>query len=930
MAMPMKQEVVIKSESEEQTMVAADIEGSLPAKRPRRNVVRPSFVETEEDEDWDQVKRGRRKGRKRGKVPKTQKKPTDVEGDEGGDQAVLEKKEDVLEDGVSKNEEISGAKASRRGRKKKTGNPTGVGGDGGDLTASNEKGKILEDDVQKRRKSSRYKVSEEVKINKRDPKWVAEESLMCHQCQRNDKGRVVRCGKCTTKRYCIPCLTNWYPHMIEDEVSEACPFCRGICNCKACLRLEYVPVENLKNSNWKTSKDEEVQHCKYIVQSLLPHLKQLNEEQLMETHMEAKRQGVSMSELKITTANFGMDERVYCDICRTSIFDFHRSCSNCSCDICYICCREIRDGNLCCGNQEKVILNYAQMNIDYYHGSNKNDVKNEAEVALADEGKAQLAAETCSRDDVRSASNWKANEDGSILCHCGHGILELKSMFPEKNWVSELVRKAEYVAKAYELVDTVITPGPLCSCFKANGDVDLSNNKLLKAATREDSDDNNLYCPASKDIQHEDLKHFQYHWMRAEPVIVRNVLETASGLSWEPMVMWRAFRQMKHVKYDRLLNVKAIDCLDWCEDEINVHQFFTGYSEGRFDSKGWPQILKLKDWPPSNLFEEVLPRHDAEFKCCIPFKEYTHPKKGVLNLAITLPKKSLKPDMGPKTYIAYGVAQELGRGDSVTKLHCDMSDAVNVLTHTAEVTFSPKELAKIKQLKNQHFGHDQREIFGKTGALDDKGGGCGHSSENDMDSSNDGGKLVGDESNEGGALWDIFRRQDVPKLLDYLNNHFREFRHTYCLPVQKVYHPIHDQTFYLTLEHKRKLKEEYGIEPWSFVQKLGDAVFIPAGCPHQVRNLKSCIKVAMDYVSPENVSECIRLTEEFRLLPEGHRANEDKLEIKKMTLYAMKWALKRLEPNEGSLTSDEEEVLKKKARKGKGKKKGGRSKAKKA
>ena len=29
-----------------------------------------------------------------------------------------------------------------------------------------------------------------------------------------------------------------------------------------------------------------------------------------------------------------------------------------------------------------------------------------------------------------------------------------------------------------------------------------------------------------------------------------------------------------------------------------------------------------------------------------------------------------------------------------------------------------------------------------------------------------------------------------------------------------------------------------GIEPWTFVQNLGDAVFIPAGCPHQVRNLK--------------------------------------------------------------------------------------------
>lgn len=42
---------------------------------------------------------------------------------------------------------------------------------------------------------------------------------------------------------------------------------------------------------------------------------------------------------------------------------------------------------------------------------------------------------------------------------------------------------------------------------------------------------------------------------------------------------------------------------------------------------------------------------------------------------------------------------------------------------------------------------------------------------------------------------------------------------------------------------------------------------------------QSCIKVAMDFVSPENVQECIRLTEEFRLLPKGHRSKEDKLEV---------------------------------------------------
>lgn len=42
---------------------------------------------------------------------------------------------------------------------------------------------------------------------------------------------------------------------------------------------------------------------------------------------------------------------------------------------------------------------------------------------------------------------------------------------------------------------------------------------------------------------------------------------------------------------------------------------------------------------------------------------------------------------------------------------------------------------------------------------------------------------------------------------------------------------------------------------------------------------QSCIKMALDFVSPENVEECVRLTEECRLLPEIHRAKEDKLEV---------------------------------------------------
>ncbi|XP_076884138.1 uncharacterized protein LOC143533169 isoform X1 [Bidens hawaiensis] len=56
------------------------------------------------------------------------------------------------------------------------------------------------------------------------------ESVMCHQCQRNDKGRVVRCQKCQTKRYCVPCMTTWYPNMTEDMFADCC---LDNCNCKS-------------------------------------------------------------------------------------------------------------------------------------------------------------------------------------------------------------------------------------------------------------------------------------------------------------------------------------------------------------------------------------------------------------------------------------------------------------------------------------------------------------------------------------------------------------------------------------------------------------------------------------------------------------------------------------------------------------------------
>ncbi|XP_071742551.1 lysine-specific demethylase JMJ29-like isoform X2 [Rutidosis leptorrhynchoides] len=652
--------------------------------------------------------------------------------------------------------------------------------------------------------------------NMKDQKLV-KESLKCHQCKRNDRKTVVPCTNCNELVYCIQCIKQWYPQLSEEEIADLCPYCRGNCNCNLCLHSTF------KTSNIDITPSDKLQHLHYLIESLLPYLKEMRQEQIEEIAVEAHVQGVTESSVIIGQTSCLTDERVYCNHCSTSIIDLHRSCPKCSYELCLGCCREIRKKGLL--GPRKVKFGYFHRGFDYMHG----------------EGSLQNSPlENNPSSPCNSLIEWVAEDDGTLFCApkemggCGtHQPLELKRILQE-DWISNLELKAECILDKFNgqrnyMKDSNTTGGEI----------------YFKAANREDSNDNELYCPAHNDvITGEELNRFRHHWAKGEPIIVRKTLDRTPGLSWEPMVMWRAL--CEHVDpsvSSKMSQVKAIDCLAGCEVEISTRKFFRGYTEGRQYVNSWPEMLKLKDWPPSDKFDDLLPRHCEEFIIALPFHLYTDPRAGFLNLAVKLPPGVLKPDLGPKTYIAYGMAEELGRGDSVTKLHCDMSDAVNILTHTAEVPVSDNQKLAIRELKKRHRVQDELEMKDereKNGICTDSIDGCLESEDElngfSTDKPND--FALEDEEETGSALWDIFRRQDVPKLQEYLVKHSREFRHAYCCPVDQVYHPIHDQTFYLTMEHKRRLKEEYGIEAWTFEQKLGDAVFIPAGCPHQVRNLK--------------------------------------------------------------------------------------------
>lgn len=329
----------------------------------------------------------------------------------------------------------------------------------------------------------------------------------------------------------------------------------------------------------------------------------------------------------------------------------------------------------------------------------------------------------------------------------------------------------------------------------------------------------------------EGFAHFQLNWRRGCPFVIHNV---KGKMLWTPHLMKRAATEKRKGEY----TADVIDCSAHQVMEVSIEAFFNGYT-GETTFEGNP-MYKLKDWPTEEAFKDRLRRLFYDFIDMLPLKEYTHPTSGPLNLACKVPEEvTYKPDLGPKCYIGYGREEEEQPpngflqidGDSVTKLHLDVADAINILVHC-------------------------QSVEGKTG----------------------------DEREVNGALWHIFKREDTTKLRSFLSRHKNKFLHNG--KSVEIVDPLLDQTFYLSTLALNLLSKEEGIKPLEILQKANDAIVIPAGCVHQVRNLSSCIKVAMDFVSPESIGQILSLTETYRKLPDDHFAKNDKVQAKLMVLNA--------------------------------------------
>lgn len=240
--------------------------------------------------------------------------------------------------------------------------------------------------------------------------------------------------------------------------------------------------------------------------------------------------------------------------------DYHRTCMNCSYNLCLNCCQELSRHSL--------------------YGSFK--LKSCKKRKISSSGDELLFKQNISRQNsggppclsIISLQSWETSEDGSIPCPptdiggCGGSLLDLRCLFPF-NWTRDLEVRAEEILCSYHFPETADV-SPCCSLCDDFGTNDCELKLQREPSKRIGFNNNYLYSPTVKDLHQETLEHFQSHWGKGHPVIVRNVLRSNTGLCWDPVIMFCLYMENKSSESCNEGGMQATNCLDWCEVRI-VH-----------------------------------------------------------------------------------------------------------------------------------------------------------------------------------------------------------------------------------------------------------------------------------------------------------------------------------------------------------------------
>ncbi|GAU20787.1 hypothetical protein TSUD_85060 [Trifolium subterraneum] len=420
----------------------------------------------------------------------------------------------------------------------------------------------------------------------------------CHLCQRSESLNLVQCSSCNKEFFCFDCIRERYLDT-RKEVKKACPVCQGTCTCKVCLAGQCNGSESKSYLSCKSRVDR-ILHFHYLICMLLPVLKRISENLETELETEARIKGKNISDIQIKQVEFGYSENIYCNHCKTPILDLHRSCASCSYSLCLSCCEKSSQGrtsgeinssmlklpdqmkacvdieghildqkDISCGNLTPTLTLPEETNcndidklscpptLTLHEDTNCNDIE-----------KLSCPPTLTLHEETNCNDNEKVSCPPTELGGCGTGLLDLRCIFP-MTLLKEMEVKAEEIVCSYDFPDTLDKSSSCSLCV----DTDLNSNRynqLQKAAEREDSSDNCLFCPTVLDINGSNFEHFQKHWGKGHPIVVQDVLQSTSNLSWNPLFMFCTYLEQSITKYEN--NKELLEsCLDWCEVNIMTH-----------------------------------------------------------------------------------------------------------------------------------------------------------------------------------------------------------------------------------------------------------------------------------------------------------------------------------------------------------------------
>lgn len=556
----------------------------------------------------------------------------------------------------------------------------------------------------------------------------------------------------------------------------------------------------------------------------------LEELRVISTYKELNKN--SLNEIPIVWKRAVNSVREICDVCSTSLFNCQWTCSSCGTSVCLDCYKE----RLAEFPRWKLSTKTEREERDKYFWYKCHD-GSEHQLILT---------QMIPGDSIQYLHEnvHKVCDENNILMQCvcrnqSIGMKNLEEMSLKHTNIIVLHEIAKRKRKHLK-PPIIVNPTILIEEKKIFNRVNhrwVSSGSIVKFLEPSESEDY--------------YKVFKHQWQRGKPVIVANVTEKMRKFIWSPEYFLMRFGNKKHSLVD-------------CKNDNTIHRVKMKYFYEGFGSikKRLPEecekkmVLKLKDWPTSSDFADVMKEHFIDLMKAVPFADYTT-RHGKYNLTKYLHSFFSAPDLGPKMYSAYGQELMPVKAGS-TNLHLDVSDAINVLVH-------------VSQPNDYELSSDQYSKLAIKTTMEM----CGC----------DNVDIEMFMRNEGipGAIWYIYPASEA----DAIRKILFEVAKERGKPMDKNDDPLHNQDCFIDYALRQRLKQ-IGINGYSIVQWEGDAIFIPAGSPHQVLNINDCIKVALDFVSPENINECINLTTEFRKLSSRHVNREDKLQIKNILYHVIK------------------------------------------